>query len=390
MAPQDFTPRQRLLSVAAVICGALAVGVGIGALIPLIGLRLEADGVPKSLIGLVGGMVPLAVLLFGPFVPRVIARMGTMTSLYAGLVLFNTTVFLFPLVDGLPAWMGLRFLSGIAVAVHWVVTETWMNLMATDRNRGRVMAIYVTAMSTGFALGPAIIAQIGIEGVRPFLIVIAAMSLAMVPMALARGIAPPMPTHGSGALRYVLRMAPLLMMAALFGGMMDLAVVNMLPLYGLAIGVDATTAAYLLTAFVAGNVVLQIPFGWLADRLGKTRMLLVCTTGALAGALLLPLVGASAVLLWPLLFLWGGMLFAVYTVALGMMGDRFPPAHLAAANTVFVMIYNMGSLSGPVLAGAAMDLWSANGMAATIALAAALLLVATLWRGPREQQRVPG
>ena len=191
-------------------------------------------------------------------------------------------------------------------------------------------------------------------------------------------------------LRFTVAAAPVLMLTAFFGGMMDLAVINMLPLYGIAIGVDDKTASYLLTAFVTGNVVLQIPIGWLADRLGKPAIMLVCTGGSLAGAVLLPMVGAPGPLLWILLFLWGGVLFAVYTVALGLLGDRFPPAHLAAANTVFVMVYNLGSFSGPVVAGAAMDLWSKHGMAATIGVSAALLMTAVLWRGPREGQRLKG
>jgi len=390
MPARHFTPQQRRLSLAAVITGALGVGVGIGALIPLIALRLETQGVDNWLIGMTGGMVPLAVLLFGPFVPRVISRLGTLPSLIAGFVLFNGTVLLFPLIEWLPAWMALRFMSGTAVAIHWVVTETWMNLMATDRNRGRVMAVYVTAMSSGFACGPIIIAETGIEGTRPFLLVAAAMTLAMVPMILARKVAPDMPHHQGGMLRFTVAAAPVLMLTAFFGGMMDLAVINMLPLYGIAIGVDDKTASYLLTAFVTGNVVLQIPIGWLADRLGKPAIMLVCTGGSLAGAVLLPMVGAPGPLLWILLFLWGGVLFAVYTVALGLLGDRFPPAHLAAANTVFVMVYNLGSFSGPVVAGAAMDLWSKHGMAATIGVSAALLMTAVLWRGPREGQRLKG
>lgn len=388
MSSVQYTPQQRRLSLAAVILGTLGVGVGIGGLIPLIGLRLEAQGVDKWLIGLTGGMVPLAVLLFGPLVPRVISRLGTVPSLVAGFVLFNGTVLLFPLLDWLLAWMVLRFFSGIAMAIHWVVTETWMNLMATDSNRGRVMAIYVTAMSAGFACGPLVIAQTGIAGALPFLFVAAAMSVSMLPMVLARRVAPAMPPHVSGTLGFTLRAAPIVMLTAFFGGMMDLAVINMLPLYGIAIGADGKTANYLLTAFVTGNVVLQIPIGWLADRLGKFNTMLVCTGGSLAGAALLPLVGGVGPLLWVVLFLWGGLLFAVYTVALGLLGDRFPPAHLAAANTVFVMIYNIGSLSGPTLAGAAMDIWSEHGMAATIGIAATLLLVVTLWRGAREGRRL--
>ena len=43
----DFSPRQRLLSLSAVISGALAVGLGIGALIPLMALLLEAIKSPE-------------------------------------------------------------------------------------------------------------------------------------------------------------------------------------------------------------------------------------------------------------------------------------------------------------------------------------------------------
>lgn len=388
MPVQDFTPEQRLLSLAAVVAGAVAVGVGIGALIPLVGLRLEARGVDNWLIGATGGMVPLAILLFGPFVPRVIARLGTIPSLIAGFALFDATVLLMPYFEWLPAWMALRFLSGIAVAIHWVVTETWMNLMATDRNRGRVMAVYVTALSTGFACGPLLIAETGIAGAWPFFLVAAAMVIAMLPVVLARGVAPPMPQHRRGALLFALRAAPVMMVTALFAGVMDLAVINMLPLYGLSLGADAASANYLLTVFVTGNVVLQIPIGWMADHVGKTATMVVCIAGALAGAVLLPFIGAGGAMLWGLLFLWGGLLFAIYTVALGLLGDRFPPAHLSAANAAFVMVYNLGSFSGPVIAGAAMDLWSADGMVVTIGSAATLLLAATLWRGAREAHRL--
>jgi MFS family permease len=380
ISASDFSPRQRLLSLTAVISGALAVGLGIGALIPLMVLRLEARGVDSWLIGGNGAMVPLAVLLIGPLLPRIIGRLGTMRSMYFGFVLFSAVVLLLPTTDSLLAWYLLRFLSGAAIGVHWVVTETWMNMMATNRNRGRVMAVYVTMMSGGFALGPLVISGTGIDGTAPFLAIFAAMCVSMVPIVAARRVAPTMPPHQSGGLRNVLTLAPLVMAAALFGGMMDLAVVNMLPLYGLDAGFGTDQAALMLTIFVAGNVALQIPLGWLADRLSKRTVLLFCTASSLLGALLLPLAIDAGPLLWVHLFLWGGVLFAIYTVTLGLLGDSFAPAQLATANTALIMFYNIGSASGPIIAGGAMDLWSRDGLVATIAVAAALLIAIALRR----------
>ncbi len=390
MPAPDLDSRQRFLSLSAVIAGAFGAGLGLGALIPLLALRLEAQGIASWLIGLNGAMVPLAVLAFGPLVPRVIGRFGTLPSLLASFALFNGCVLLFPVLESFGFWLVLRLLSGMAVAVHWVVTETWMNMMATDRNRGRVMGLYVTVMSMGFAAGPAAISLTGVGNDAAFLLVFAAGCLSILPMLLARSVIPAMPAHASGRLLRSLTVAPYLMVAALLGGVMDLAVMNLLPLYGTESGFDEGTAALMLTIFAAGNVALQIPIGWLADRWGKTVVMLLCNGGALAGALLLPLPTSAGLGLWILLFLWGGLLFAIYTVALGMLGDRFPPAHLAAANTVFVMVYNVGSVTGPIIGGGAMDLWPRGGLPMTIAIAAVILIAVTLWRRTGNQRRATG
>jgi len=97
MTPDALTPRQRRLSLAVVIAGVFGVGVAFGAMIPLIALRLERDGVDTALIGLNSAMFPLAVLAIGPFLPRLVGRLGTLRSMYTGLALGGATILLFPL-----------------------------------------------------------------------------------------------------------------------------------------------------------------------------------------------------------------------------------------------------------------------------------------------------
>ena len=63
-------------------------------------------------------------------------------------------------------------------------------------------------------------------------------------------------------------------------------------------------------------------------------------------------------------------------LALGLLGDGAPPAQLAAANVVLVMVYQIGSTAGPTLSGTAMDLIGPEGLVVVVALAAAGLLVA--------------
>src|SRR5829696_6329372 len=73
----DSPPPQRWRSLVAVIASVFGVGVGVGALVPLMSIVLEARGVGTVLIGVNSAMLPLAVLLVTPFLPRVAARLGT-------------------------------------------------------------------------------------------------------------------------------------------------------------------------------------------------------------------------------------------------------------------------------------------------------------------------
>jgi MFS family permease len=168
---EHFTARQRRLSLLALDACVFGVGIAFGALVPLITLRLAHQGVDATLIGLNAAMFPLAVLLVGPFLPHLLHRLGAVRSMCFGLCIVAITILMFPALPYLPAWFVLRFLTGAAGAIPWVVSETWLNMVATDRDRGRIMGIYATVLAAGFAIGPAIIGAIGVEGWRPFLIV---------------------------------------------------------------------------------------------------------------------------------------------------------------------------------------------------------------------------
>lgn len=401
MSIEALTPHQRRLSLTAIIASVFSVGVAFGALVPLVTLLLERRGVDATLIGLNSAMFPIATLTMGLFVPRIIGRLGPVTSLFVSIALSSSLVLLFPLFPDIAFWFVLRFLIGAVESVAWVVTETWLNSMTTSRNRGFIMGIYATVLAGGFAIGPLLLSVTGVEGWLPFIVVSAGLLASAAPLVLARGVAPPMPHRPeSGPLRFV-RMAPLIIFGAVTGGLIDNAIFTLLPVYGLRVGLDQDTAILLLTAFIGGNLVMQVPLGWIADRTGRRRMLIVCVGVSLVGALLLPALAPGGVLangplLWLLLVLWGGTAFGVYTIGISLLADRFSRDMLAGANTAFIMAYECGTLSGPVIAGAAMDAIGADGLVATVAvICATFLLFNAGWAisrgrraGDEQQQRI--
>lgn len=371
------TPTERRRSLIAIFCSIFAAGVSFGTSIPLLSVLLERRGTESSLIGLNASMAVLATVLFAPLLPRVVGRFGALPTLFGSIVVMVTAVLLLPVFPTLEAWFPLRFLLGTGMAAHWVISETWLNAATTTRNRGLIAGLYATVISIGFAAGPAALTVIELEGLLPFLLIAGAIALAGVPIFLVRDSIPHIEVGVESSGWQVVKLAPVIMAAILVAGVVDSAIMSLLPIYGLRVGMAESAAVLMLTVAIAGSATLQLPLGWSADRLSRRALLLTCAAAGILGPLLLPHAIGTPLLLWPLLFVWGGTVVGLYTVSLAMLGDRFAGGELARANAVFVMLYCLGSIVGPPLTGGAMDLLGEGGLSSVqIAVCAAFFLFA--------------
>ncbi len=356
-------------------------GVMMGTSIPIVPLALEARGVDRLTIGLSGALWSVGLLAFGAYIPRWAERVGAVTLIWIALIgsaviqLVQAFTLDLPIWTLLILWSALRFVQGAAVGIPWLVTEIWINLVVEERNRARALAIYATLIAGGLATGPLVLQVVGVAGPVPF-IACAVLTLAVgLPMLFARG-APRIEPEAGGRLLDTVWIAPVAMLAALAAGTGETVVFTFLPIYGIEIGVDARSATLWQTAFVVGNLVLQLPIGWIADRLPRLGVLLACVLASAVSAAILPFVGASPWTMWPLLVIWGGIAFGIYTVGLTILGQRFAAGDMARANAAFVMIYTVGSLVGPPISGAAMDVFGGRGLGWSLAGAYALCALA--------------
>jgi MFS family permease len=370
---------------AAVFATCLGVGLVFGFEPPLIAMVLNRSGSSSLLIGAVIAISLIAVTIVGPWYPYAIARLGLRRSIVLGVAVGVLILLLMPVWRSVPAWFLLRVLTGCAIGLSWVASEIWMNTVSGDRSRGAVMGVYGVVFSTGTAAGPVLLEFTGTRGALPFVIGAACLALTLVPLVAlpkavtrsgaARGLAQARSAAESvHALRGCLRAAPVVMLAAATAGLVESADLSLLPLYGLHEGLDERGALLLLTVFLTGNVALQLPIGLLADRFGRRRLLAVCAAASAIGPLLLPHVLAIPALLWPLLLVWGGTLYAFYAQGIALLGEEFPAEALADANTLFVMIYCVGGVVGPGIGGLALDTWPHWGFCVLVASAAAMLL----------------
>jgi MFS family permease len=113
---------------------------------------------------------------------------------------------------------------------------------------------------------------------------------------------------------------------------------------------DQETAALLLTAFIVGNTIFQLPIGWLADHYPKQQVMAGCAIVTAIASALIP-ISFGTFLLWPVLLVCGAASAGIYTVALSELGERFSGNELVAGTASFATVWGLGAIFGALLGG---------------------------------------
>lgn len=333
-------------------CAAIAVfGLAFGMTAPLLSLLLQQQNVPSNIIGLNSAMMPVGILLFSPLIPYLSGRFGPKKVAIAAALFTAVLILCYKTFDNIAAWFVIRTLHGMSIATLFVLSETWIVGSASNANRGKVVAVYASILSASFATGPALIGFIGINGWAPFIIGTAAILMGVLPIAAIKDI-PPEPAEEnsiSGILSFLPK-APMLVAAVACFAIFDSATMSLLPVYGVDNGLTASTAAFALTALIVGNIFLQYPIGWLADKLpARTLLIWLAASTALITAALPYLLHSK--LLWPALVLAGSTGYGVYTVSLKSLGDQFSGHELISGSATFSVMWGIGALFGSISGG---------------------------------------
>ncbi len=362
-----------------VTTGALAsVTLSLG--VPLLSIVLDRHGVEPAAIGLNTALGGFGSLLAVPFAERIAHRLGAVRTMRAALAVAAVTLLLFPLAIDLFLWSLWRMLFGAAGAVLFIVSEAAINALAPADQRARILALYATAFSLGFAAGPLLLALTGSEGFLPFLVAAGFLVAAALPLRLVEGVDGLLAGRGELDLpvAVLVRRAGLPLLGVLVYGLLETSFFSLLPVYVLALGRPEAVAALLLSVWIAGNILLQLPIGRLADRIGALRTLELCAGLSTLALLLLDPAVRAGWPAWPLLLLGGGTMGAFYTLSLVLVGERFRPAELVRANAALVASFQLGLLFGPTVVGATMEAIGPATFGWPLACAASALGIALL------------
>ncbi len=161
-----------------------------------------------------------------------------------------------------------------------------------------------------------------------------------------------------------------------------------LPLFGRTFGVGAALVGSLVSVYALGRLVLDVPAGYLVDRVGRRPVLLTSAIVVAAAATLAGSAGSFAQLVvWRFLQGIGSGLFT--TAAMVAMADLGGPIHRGRALSVFSGAFLIGASLGPSVGGIVASHWGPRAPFMVYGGLAALSLVWVYLQVPETSPAAP-
>ncbi|HTV72047.1 MAG TPA: MFS transporter [Rhizobiaceae bacterium] len=375
------TEQPRWLALSGVIAAVSVFALAQGLSYPLFTFLMQKQGLSAGYIGASAAMTPFGLIFSAVFIPALVRQLGA-RALAVGCALIASLCFLaVGYLQNEIAWFPLRFLIGVIINPLYVLGEVWMLALAPAERRGRIMGIFNAVTGIGYALGPLSLALVGSDGWPPFLIGIFGFLGCAFLLAITAGNIRGLEDDGSpktGIWSFWV-VAPALLLAVTVSAATQQSVYSLLPVFGAGYGLPEATLAVLITAMSLGNIFLQIPFGFAAEKFGARPMIIACALGNMICAILLPLVILTPAV-WPVLVVMGGVGYGVYTMALVELGNRFRGQALVAGNAAFALMWGVGGIAGPPGSGLVMEVIGAPGLPVVIASLSGILVLFALYR----------
>lgn len=354
----------------------------------LLGVRSELVKLPTVVSSLISASYYLGFLVGSRVALRALGRVGHI-RVYAALAsLLSAAMLTVGLTESAPAWAWLRFVTGLCLAGQYVVAESWLNDLATNENRGRLLAIYAVVTSGAFGLGQLLLFRMDARAVTGFAIASIITSLAVAPVALSEeAVAPGVVEREHISLHDLAKVVPTGVGSCLLVGVAHGALTGMAAIYATRVGLSTGRIGLFVAAPNIGGMLLHWPVAAASDDLDRRAVGFAASCTAIGAAVLLLLAPSSSSMALLLMAGLGGFSYPLYSIAAAYTNDWIEPEQVNAAASQLVTLYGFGAVMGPFVAAGMMIVVGAKGYfwAAIIlhALLAAFFLYRLLaWRAP--------
>ncbi len=376
-----------LISFEALYTSTLLFLMGGGVLNTQLSLSMTREGFSTQAIGITLAFYYLG-LVGGYFLcHRLIQRVGHIRSFAVFAAASTAITILHGFYISAVFWAILRFFNGITVFGLFMVVESWLNECAQPRTRGRVFSVYMTLSYLGIGIGQQLLNFGNGGGQNVFFIAALFFSLSLIPVAVTRSVHPELPQPTRYTFKALFRKVPLGMSGCFAAGLLNSAFYSMAPVFGTKIGLSVFQLSWFMSTTVVGGFAVQWVVGIVSDRYDRTLILfIIAGLVAIFSFVIVMNNGTSYFWLLVEMAIFGGLMFAIYPVAVARANDVFEAKDAVAISSALLLCYSIGAIFGPILASTVMTLLNTPyGLYVYWAVVAGVFAVITIYLKHKEK-----
>ena len=377
-------------SITTLLAGTAVLVLGYGLLITLLPIRAQMEGFSTTMIGVMGGayFTGFAVgCVIGPFAVK---RVGHIRSFAGFAALAAALILVHPLAIDPVLWAGLRALTGICLAILFMVVESWLNEQSSNEIRGRVLSIYIIVTNV-VTMGGQLMVNLT-DPAGPVLFSIAAMlvCLSLVPLSLTPTCQPKPIAEARLRIGRLYRLSPSGFVGCLLIGLVEGAFWSLGPVFAQGRGFAIADVTFVMSLFVVGGTLSQWPLGRYSDKVDRRWVIAFVCAGTVCTGTAMALVGLdNRWVAYGLACLHGAFMMPIYPLLLAHTNDHAPNDALVETSSGLLLIYAIGAAAGPFAAAPLMERFDVGSLFLFIAAVLGLLCLYILYRISRGRIPVP-
>ena len=337
----------------------------------LIGVRAVSEEFSLTSTGFVMSGYFVGYFIGAKIVPNLISTVGHIRvfaafASIASLAVLMHSVFIHPVT-----WFFLRVITGFSMVVIYTVAESWLNDRSSNKNRGKVLSIYMIILYGSIGFGMFLLNFSKPENFQPFILISVIFSCSLIPILLTKRKAPNFKKITAMNLKDLYNASPLGMVGALLYGATQSALFMLLAVYGASMNFTILEISFVTFLLGISGAISQYPVGYISDKLDRRIVIIYSTFGASIFAMMaifsvktmfLPEgLASSKSWFYVFLILFSFCSLPIFSQILAHTNDFITKDKFVSAGAGLQFAFGLGAMSGPLLCSLVMDLIGPNG-----------------------------
>ena len=368
-------------SITTLLIGSAAMFMGNGLLQTLVPIRAQLEGFSTTTIGLIGTAYFAGFAVGCLFGPGAVKRVGHIRTFAGFAALASAVTLAYPLAVDPIVWCALRGLTGLCLAVLYMVIESWLNDQSSNEVRGSVLSIYVIVTNLVTIGGQLAVNLYEPKAAALFSLVAMMIALSLVPLSLTTAAAPKPIAHAEQSIVRLFRLSPTGFVGCLVVGSVEGAFWSLGPVFAQGRHLGVFEVTLFMGAFVAGGTISQWPLGRASDKVDRRYVITGCCLGTVCTGLALAFVElGSPLATFALALLHGAFMIPLYALLLAHANDYAPNERLVEVSSSLLLVYATGAVIGPLAVAPVMEAFGIGGLFLAMAVVLGLLALVIVLR----------